>query len=118
MATNESAGSSGKLVFLGLGFVVGLFVGGGVTWVVGSRIRGRLESQVDADRRAALETNRRVLIERGWAAERAARGLSEAPMPSAVRDAAIEACERQQRDLPEAIGRQLARDAAEAASPR
>lgn len=109
---------AGKLVFLGLGLVVGLFAGGGITWVVGSSIRGKLETQAEFERRSALETNRRALLERGWRLERAERGLPAEPLPADLVAGALESCEREQRDLPEAVGRRLVRERAQGTGAR
>lgn len=113
----QSRAATGKLVFLALGLVVGAFVGGGVTWVVGSKMRSRLEEAGRVERERTLEVNRRVLLERGWNAERAGSGLEPASMPAALVGVGLEACEREQRDLPELVGRRLAREALES-SPR
>lgn len=97
----------GRLVFLGLGLAVGAFAGGGVTWIVGSQMRARFDVQQEAERAAALESNRRALIERGWRSARAE------PMSPDEMKAALSQCDADARDLPERVGRERARQAAE-----
>lgn len=96
---------AGKAVFLVLGLVVGAASGGGITWVVGSSVRSRLERQAEVEAANTYDANRRALIERGW------RSVRAEPMSSAEMSAALEQCERDVRDLPERVGRERARAA-------
>ncbi len=126
--TTDSSGpstpSTGKLVFLALGLVVGASSGAAVAWVVQTRARNAYEARLAAMGEEAqpasraphsgqgdLDKTARAGIERGWAGER-----KDALRADEV-NAGLAQCGELLRSLAEKIGADMARNREKSASP-